>query len=91
MLLILISVSYVILVLPLLTFYGLVYLYKTYIITVSETNMEIARKWVEILNITGFAINFYLYSIGSNMFQEELRKHFRHSEVHPPAVRGEQL
>ena len=76
MLLILISVSYVILVLPLLTFYGLVYLYKSYIITVSETNMEITRKWMEILNITGFAINFYLYSIGSNMFQEQLRKTF---------------
>ena len=76
MLLILISVSYVILVLPLLTFYCLVYLYKSYIITVSGTNMEIARKWMEILNITGFAINFYLYSIGSNMFQEELRKTF---------------
>ena len=76
MLLILISVSYVILVLPLLIFYFLVFLHNNHIITVSETNMEIARKWMEILNITGFAINFYLYSIGSNMFQEELRKTF---------------
>ena len=75
-LLILISVSYVILVLPLLIFYFLVFLHNNHIITVSETNMEIARKWMEILNITGFAINFYLYSIGSNMFQEQLRRTF---------------
>ena len=76
MLLILISVSYVILVLPLLTFYGLVFLHNTYIITVSKKNMEIARKWMKILNIAGFAINFYLYSIGSNMFKEQFRKTF---------------
>ena len=75
-LLILISVSYVILVLPLLIFHFLVFLHNNHIITVSETNMEIARKWMEILNITGFAINFYLYSIGSNMFQEQLRRTF---------------
>ena len=76
MLLILISVSYVILVLPLLTFYGVVFLNNTNIITVSEKNLVIARKWTKILNIMGFAVNFYLYSIGSKMFKEQLRKTF---------------
>ena len=47
-LLILISVSYVILVLPLLIFYGLVFLNNSNVIAVSMINMEIARKWMEI-------------------------------------------
>ena len=74
MVLILISTSYIALYLPVLIVFILFRLMRIEIISLSETGMKIAQRYTSILYICGFSINFYLYSVGSNLFRQQLKE-----------------
>ena len=72
--LILISTSYILLYLPVIIHFVLWWLLRKDILSLSERGMEIGQKCTNTLYICGFAINFYLYTIGSKLFRNRLRK-----------------
>ena len=72
--LLLISAGHVILCLPVAFHYLLWMLEHEEILDVSDKGMTIARECVEMLDIAWCTVNFFLYTIGSKMFRQELKK-----------------
>ena len=71
--LILVSTSYILAYLPVLIHFVLWKLMRSDVITLSESGMEIGQKYTSTLYIAGFAINFFLYTIGGKIFRDQLR------------------
>ena len=75
-LLILISSSYVVLYLPLLLSHILWSLWANDIKIISDKALHIIDGYARTLYVAGFAINCYLYILGSQMFRDNVRKTF---------------
>ena len=71
--LILVSTSYILAYLPVLIHFVLWKLMRSDVITLSASGMEIGQKYTSTLYIAGFAINFFLYTIGGKIFRDQLR------------------
>ena len=71
--LILVSTSYILVYLPVLIHFVLWKLMRSEVITLSEAGMEIGQKYTSTLYIAGFAINFFLYTIGGKIFRDQLK------------------
>ncbi len=70
--LILVSTSYILVYLPVLVHFVLWKLMRSGVIVLSHTGLEIAQKYTSTLYIAGFAINFFLYTIGGKIFRDQL-------------------
>ncbi len=71
--LILVSTSYILVYLPVLVHFVLWKLMRSDVITLPDAGMDIAQKYTSTLYIAGFAINFFLYTIGGKIFRDQLR------------------
>ena len=72
--LILISASYIVLYLPLLIHFILTRLAHNDVISISYETLRVAGNCTGFLYICAFSINFYLYSVGSKLFRQQLRE-----------------
>ena len=72
--LILISISYIVLYLPVLIHYILWTLVRNDTISISRETRYVAQNFTSLLYICAFSINFYLYSVGSKLFRQQLRE-----------------
>ena len=72
--LILISTSYIVLYLPLSIHFILLKLAYNDTISISFETLLVAENCTRLLYICAFAINFYLYSVGSKLFRQQLRE-----------------
>ena len=72
--LILISASYIILYLPALIHFILWKLVRNHTISISYETFFVTFNCAKLLYICAFSINFYLYSIGSKLFRQQLRE-----------------
>ena len=72
--LLLISVGHVILYLPVAFHYLLWMLNKEQLVHLSDKGMTISRSCVETLDMAGCAENFFLYTLGSKIFRQELKE-----------------
>ena len=72
-LLLLVSTSYIVMYLPELVHFVLWRLDIDGIISVAERPMSMLHSFSRILYISGFAINFVLYTIGCKVFREQLK------------------
>ena len=71
--LILVSTSYVLLYIPVLVHFVLYKLQRSKIIlTMSQDAMLIAQNYTRVLYVSGFAINFFLYTMSGRVFREQL-------------------
>ena len=72
--LILISISYIVLYLPVLIHFILWTLVRNDTISISYETLYVAQNCTRLLYICAFSINFYLYSVGSKLFRQQLRE-----------------
>ncbi|KAK2145249.1 hypothetical protein LSH36_692g00003 [Paralvinella palmiformis] len=71
--LILVSTSYVLLYLPVLVTFVIDYLKRSEAIEISQHDMLMASDYTRALYVSGFAINFFLYTISGRVFREQLQ------------------
>lgn len=71
--LILISGTYVLLYFPVLVHYFLWSLMRHEVLSLSHKAMNIALQCTTTLYIAGFAVNFFLYSVASSVFRQNIR------------------
>ncbi len=68
-----VSTSYILAYLPVLVHFVLWKLMRSKVLVLSDAGMEIGQKYTSTLYIAGFAINFFLYTIGGKIFRDQLR------------------
>ena len=70
--LILVSTSYILVYLPVLVHFVIWKLQRSQVIVVSNQAMLIAQNYTRTFYISGFAINFFLYTLSGRVFREQL-------------------
>ena len=70
--LILVSTSYILVYLPVLCHFVIWRLKRSAIINIGEEGLEIAQIYTSALYISGYAINFFLYTMSGRVFREQL-------------------
>lgn len=73
MILILVSMSYVVAYVPVLLHFVLVKLSLSKTITVDGNWLDIMGNFSKALYISGFAINFFLYTVSGRVFRDQLK------------------
>ena len=71
--LILVSSTYIILYLPVLVHFVLWKLQRSKVLTISNDVMDLIQNYTRVLYISGFAINFFLYTMSGKVFRDQLQ------------------
>ncbi|KAI0240756.1 hypothetical protein LSAT2_008452 [Lamellibrachia satsuma] len=72
--LVLVSTSYIIVFIPVLVHFVLWKLKSSHVIQLSDVAMLTSQNYTRTMYISGFAINFFLYTMSGRIFREQLEK-----------------